>query len=265
MKDQLEWLLKQISSRPDEDPEIVAVALEELKDMHKEQEKETSPTITEILDGTNTSESYRVIKEFMQKAGQDTPETLTVPNEKVRKLRAKLILEEALETIWIGLGVAVYIETPDSNFHSIREENLDFKVMANGTDYMVNIIELIDGCCDLQVVTKGTLIAFGVPDTPFQREVDKKNLEKFEVPRCPECNNKMYLDNGDIDDAYWYCINSSHTHPLMKQPIMLPKEAGPHLRSDGKLIKGTNWTPPKHTEILHDLFPDNPNLPQNNG
>ena len=42
---------------------------------------------------------YDRVKAFMQKVGQDTPEGAAVPDEKTRILRAKLILEEALETV----------------------------------------------------------------------------------------------------------------------------------------------------------------------
>ena len=41
------------------------------------------------------------------------------------------------------------------------------------------MVETIDGCCDLAVVTTGTLSACGVPDLPFQQAVDQNNLEKF--------------------------------------------------------------------------------------
>ena len=51
---------------------------------------------------------YNRIKAFMQKVGQETPEIATIPDEKTRILRAKLILEEALETVE-ALGVKVEI------------------------------------------------------------------------------------------------------------------------------------------------------------
>jgi predicted HAD superfamily Cof-like phosphohydrolase len=42
-----------------------------------------------------------------------------------------------------------------------------------------NMEETIDGCCDLSVVTIGTLSTLGVPDKPFLEEVDNNNLAKF--------------------------------------------------------------------------------------
>ena len=55
----------------------------------------------------NKSHHYRRVTEFMLRAGQECPivpqETL---NEEIRILRAKLIMEEALETVE-GLGVEI--------------------------------------------------------------------------------------------------------------------------------------------------------------
>jgi len=61
---------------------------------------------------------YNRIKAFMQKVGQDTPEIATIPDEKTRILRAKLILEEALETVE-ALGVKVEI-----GGHELEESEL---------------------------------------------------------------------------------------------------------------------------------------------
>jgi hypothetical protein len=41
-----------------------------------------------------------------------------------------------------------------------------------------NLEQIVDGCCDIKVVTTGTLIACGVPDILFQDMVDENNLEK---------------------------------------------------------------------------------------
>lgn len=85
--------------------------------------------------------------------------------EEGRKLRAKLILEEALETIH-ALGFRVVGDG------ELRSHGLGF-----------NLIGTIDGCFDLRVVTTGTLSAFGIPDESGQRLVDENNLAKF-GPGC---------------------------------------------------------------------------------
>ena len=111
---------------------------------------------------------YDRIKSFMQKVGQDTPEGAVVPDEKTRILRAKLILEEALETV-DALGVHVHIEGIE-----IVEEGLQY---SGGGE--INLQEVADGCADISVVTMGTLIAFGIDDEPLLEEVDASNLRKF--------------------------------------------------------------------------------------
>ncbi|MDE2996782.1 MAG: hypothetical protein OXT73_08620 [Bacteroidota bacterium] len=111
---------------------------------------------------------YQRVKEFMQKVGQDTPEGAIEPDSKVRILRAKLILEEALETVE-ALGVTVHHQG-----HEITEEGLEYDA-PNPFD----LKEVVDGCADISVVTIGTLIAIGVDDEPVLEEVDASNLRKF--------------------------------------------------------------------------------------
>ena len=110
----------------------------------------------------------------MQKAGQATPTTPTIPDADTRVLRAKLILEEALETVR-ALGVGVRVTTEDGqevDFDHV--DHLDFE--ADGD---VDLEGVVDGCADISVVTIGTLIAFGVDDEPVLEEVDHANLRKF--------------------------------------------------------------------------------------
>ena len=111
-----------------------------------------------------TTDHYDRIKTFMKLAGQDTPDEPVEPSLGIRKLRAVLILEEALETIK-ALGFTAY--------------EVDDEIAIRYTDDF-NGIEVIDGCCDISVVTRGTLIACGVPDLPFLEEVDNNNLQNVQ-------------------------------------------------------------------------------------
>jgi predicted HAD superfamily Cof-like phosphohydrolase len=111
------------------------------------------------------------IRAFMQKAGQDTPDAPVIPDEETRILRAKLILEEALETVR-ALGVTVHQD--DSGPVSAGEASLRFTAQGE-----VDLEGVVDGCADISVVTIGTLIAFGVDDEPILEEVDQANLRKF--------------------------------------------------------------------------------------
>ncbi len=115
---------------------------------------------------------YNRVKEFMKKVGQDTPDRLTTPDEKIRILRAKLILEEAIETVH-ALGVEV--RAGGEKGPPIDEKSLHYSAPGE-----VDVVEVVDGCADISVVTIGTLIAFGVDDEPVLEEVDESNLRKFE-------------------------------------------------------------------------------------
>lgn len=119
------------------------------------------------------SEHQRRVDEFMRLAKQNLPEQPVELDEKMRILRAKLIFEEAVETIR-ALGVVIYVPPDGSEMHT-NVDNAEFEIAPTGFD----LIGTIDGCCDLSVVTTGTLSACGIPDDPFQKLVDYNNLAKF--------------------------------------------------------------------------------------
>lgn len=124
------------------------------------------------------SEHQQRVDEFMRLADQEVPLAPVIPNEKTRILRAKLILEEALETIREGLGVDVLIDHGNSiktvGFGNVIMENLDFNVVRDA-----DLEQIADGCADLMVVTTGTLSACGIADEALQHEIDCNNLQKF--------------------------------------------------------------------------------------
>jgi predicted HAD superfamily Cof-like phosphohydrolase len=111
----------------------------------------------------------------MEQAGQETPSSPIVPDEETRLLRAKLILEEAIETIRaLGLGVRLRESDGGEGVVTVDPGALSFYI-----DGDVDLEGVVDGCADISVVTIGTLIAFGVDDEPILEEVDQANLRKF--------------------------------------------------------------------------------------
>lgn len=103
----------------------------------------------------------------MRKADQEIPSKPTIPSEEIRKLRATLILEEALETIAaLGFEVVSGDGTPGIGIAPYGKPNLE---------------EIADGCADLSVVTIGTLSACGIHDEELLKEVDDSNLRKFDI------------------------------------------------------------------------------------
>ena len=119
------------------------------------------------------SSHQKRVERFMALAGQEVPDTVKIPNEDTRVLRAKLILEEAFETI-NALGVDIFCDNDLAV--TLRLEDIELLVSE---DRDCDLAEVVDGCCDIIVVTTGTLSAFGVIDELCQSQVDNANLRKF--------------------------------------------------------------------------------------
>ncbi len=118
---------------------------------------------------------YQRVRQFMQKVGQEIPQEPEIPDPHTRTLRAKLILEEALETIEaLGVRVSTYRDGVEVQF-----TGPDVRLKFEATDE-VDLEGVVDGCADISVVTVGTLISFGIDDEPVLEEVDAANLRKFE-------------------------------------------------------------------------------------
>lgn len=117
-----------------------------------------------------TSQHYDRVAKFMKLAGQATPAFTGTMDEHTRISRARLMLEETLETIILGLGVK--LTNPDGSVIDLKTTRFEI----NGE---LNVQEVVDGCADVHVVTTGTLVALGVPDEQLLELVDENNLKKF--------------------------------------------------------------------------------------
>lgn len=134
------------------------------------------------------TEHQQRVEEFMVKAKQEIPDRPTLPDEKTRRLRAKLILEEALETVReLGFHLVVSGMHDDETIDLTDKETFRKHVFPETTQAGPSLEGIADGCCDIIVVTSGTLSACGIADDSVQREVDCNNLRKFEH-HCPKCD-----------------------------------------------------------------------------
>ena len=125
------------------------------------------------------------VKKFMTLASQEVPTTLSIPSESDRKLRAKLILEEAFELIEKGLGVEV--SQPQGSDY-LEVDRLVYQCVGD-----VDPVEAIDGAVDtLWVGVTGVAAIFGLTDKleACIEEVDRSNLSKF-------------IDGHRRDDGKW--------------------------------------------------------------
>jgi predicted HAD superfamily Cof-like phosphohydrolase len=104
----------------------------------------------------------------MELAGQTLPTVPVEPDKATRTLRARLILEEALETLE-ALGVSVWTHGRVVNFQEVA-------IIPDGH---FDMVEVADGCADVSVVTIGTMLACGIDPEPVLECVDESNLAKF--------------------------------------------------------------------------------------
>lgn len=120
------------------------------------------------------SQHYLRITRFMELAGQTVRTKPAIPTLEERKLRAKLILEEALETVE-ALGFDTCLNEPFPIGEAIEMGFITLLENEKGP----NLVEIADGCADISVVTTGTMISCGFPDVELLRMIDESNLKKF--------------------------------------------------------------------------------------
>jgi len=107
------------------------------------------------------------VDEFMRKAGQELPSSPVVPDLETRQLRATLIMEEVLETVR-ALGFSVTVT-----------DEMGGPLVELKDEFYPSMKEIADGCCDVLVVTLGTLSACGMNDESLMTEVCDSNDSKF--------------------------------------------------------------------------------------
>jgi predicted HAD superfamily Cof-like phosphohydrolase len=118
------------------------------------------------------SEHQKRVGMFAHKMGFTLPDQPIVSlSDNTRELLAALILEEVYELVWRGLKVRCLVDKGKDG-----KINVATKVEMKET---IDIEEIVDGVCDVKFVATKILCLLGVPDEPFQREVDMNNLMKF--------------------------------------------------------------------------------------
>lgn len=163
------------------------------------------------MDTQQTPHQSRV-EQFMTLAKQEVKTVPSVPSDAVVILRAKLLIEECIETLR-SLGVSLQYKlgltlAEDKKF--LLEIDLSKLNYKKDVEYIktapTDIVGVADGAADISVVNIGMLSAFGIKDKALLEEVDANNLAKF----------------GE----------------------------GHSFREDGKLIKPPNHRPPNIVDVL---------------
>lgn len=143
---------------------------------------------SQLLQSLQSDHQKRVAL-FAYKMGYVPPEEpIHCLSENTRLLLAKLILEETLELLMDGLKVEV-VATPECDGN---DQQFGIRVLE---DQEIDPIEVIDGVCDVRFVATKILCVMGIPDEPFQAEVDTNNLMKFS-------KGHYYNDHGKLKKPY---------------------------------------------------------------
>ncbi len=108
----------------------------------------------------------RRIEDFMRQGGQAIPDKPMLPDGGVLELRARLVLEEALEFV-SACGCRAWI-------NNITMSGTVQVVFTGGAD----LVKITDGAGDLSVVSIGSLSACGISDMGVLKEIDENNLLK---------------------------------------------------------------------------------------
>lgn len=127
-----------------------------------------------------TSIHYDRVQELMEKAGQEVKTFPEIPSLQVRRLRARLLLEEVLETCE-GLGLVPFIEEKRMGYDEKQPTHMLLKIdhIEFGDNGKPDLVKIADGCADVSVVNVGTMIACGIRDLDLLTLVDQNNLAKF--------------------------------------------------------------------------------------
>lgn len=153
------------------------------------------------------------VRKWSEKFGQCVAETPTIPSLEVRKLRAKLILEEALKTM-AGLGFSVYELTSQATVIEICLP--DLKTVADGIAASI-------------FVQLGTAVACGIDMEPIFDEVCRSNMSKLWT--CKEYAKRtdssltyektQSLTEVDYETTRCYLVKDSHGK-VIKSPSYSP-------------------------------------------
>lgn len=116
---------------------------------------------------SNKSDIRVQVEEFMVAAGQFVGDTPKVPDDKVVRLRAKILAEETFEFLEASFG-NVFSDVKKAVNKIIDESSVD-----------VDIVEIADALGDIDYVSEGARCAYGINGKPIAESIHKSNMDKF--------------------------------------------------------------------------------------
>lgn len=119
-----------------------------------------------------TTKLHHQVKEFhqaMQLHDQDR-DTVGLPPDDVIRLRSRLIIEEAFEFL------EACFECNDAGYFTMLKDIT--KKLISRSHIHVSLPEAMDALADLDYVSEGTRLSFGVDGEPLADEVHRSNMQK---------------------------------------------------------------------------------------
>lgn len=174
----------------------------------------------------NQTTPYQLVLEFMSKFGQEVPNRVKVPGVKILKLRASLILEEALETI-TAMGLDIIYKRYSNELILVNDAYSSFEFCEVDD---VDVVEVLDGLVDLDVVgLQGTSVAFGFSESLIyeaQVEIAMSNMSKLWTREEKEefCKTKQGHSGYTFttkDDKY---LVTNYQGKVIKSPSYSPAD-----------------------------------------
>lgn len=160
----------------------------------------------------DTQTHYQKVFSFMSGANQLN--NICPPNEPSNSekiLRAKLILEEALEQV-DALGVSLHFDD-NGKIYNFDENLLEYVVT-----HSYNAQAVLDACCDINVINTGTAITCGFNErlmSNSQSAVDLNNLSKLDGPNGP-----IFREDGKLLKPEGYVPVDAELQRILQQEIV---------------------------------------------
>tara|TARA_R110002153_G_scaffold45929_8_gene129419 strand:- start:206 stop:712 length:507 start_codon:yes stop_codon:yes gene_type:complete len=119
------------------------------------------------------NKNQKNVEEFMEAASQKGNAYPSEISQKDAELRVILLLEEVLE-FSAASGVEVKLDFDKTN-GIIRDTN-DLVIKKVGE---VDLVEIADGVGDINYVSEGAALAYGIDMEPIHEEIQRSNMSKF--------------------------------------------------------------------------------------
>lgn len=167
------------------------------------------------------------VLEFHRAFGQPAPEHFSPLRDAVLlQLRAKLILEEALE-FCTAAGLAPVLRIDDHD-----EDILINKISLAEARVSPSDIDMIDALCDLSYVTYGTAVTMGLDLEQFECEVHRSNMSKLGPDGRPILRN-----DGKVLKGPGFSLPDIGL--LLEREIELRYSAAKHFKNCGPFCEHT--------------------------